>query len=226
MVRYAHAKEDKQARRDDILGAALTLFLQDTRRLPTAASIATQAGLAKGTVYLYFETKEQIFAALLSREWHALLSQVEESFTHGLGDRDEAIAAFIERFASFLDDHPYFLRLDSLGYSLMEANLTPDEFWRFKQAFSAALDQAGCAVDAGLSLIAGRGQQLLVRSYALTRGLWQTLDFPDRERGDERFAEHPLARVAFSGELKASLQEYWRGALLDASLNAGVRQKI
>ena len=217
MVRYAHAKEDKEARHDEILAAALTLFLQDTRRLPTVASIAAEAGLAKGTVYLYFETKEQIFAALLSRDWHALLSQVEEGFIKSSAHPDKLIASFIQRFASFLDSHPYFLRLDSLGYVLMELNLPPDKFWRFKHAFSAALDRAGRAVDAGLSLQAGHGQQLLLRSYALTRGLWQTLDLPDRLRSDERFAEHPLARVDFQAELKDALQEHWRGAVHSAS---------
>lgn len=212
MVRYAHAKEDKEARRDEILAAALTLFLQDTRRLPTVASIATAAGLAKGTVYIYFETKEQIFAALLAREWSSLLLEIEESFDDKFGDRDALIGGFTNRFASFLDSHPYFLRLDSLGYVLLEANLSPDDFWRFKDAFSAALQRAGHAVDACLALQAGRGQHLLLRSYALARGLWQALDFPDRLRGDERFAKHPLASVDFRCEFIDALYEYWRGA--------------
>ena len=214
MVRYAHAKKDKEARRDEILAAALSLFLRDTRRLPTVASIAEEVGLAKGTVYLYFETKEQIFTALLSREWHELLLQVEESFTESSGcPPDRLTEKFIQRFAHFLDDHPYFLQLDSLGYVLLVSNLPADEFWRFKQVFSTALDRAGHAVDAGLSLKCGHGQQLLLRSYALTRGLWQALDLPDRLRSDERIAAHPLASIDFQAELRDALQEYWSGAL-------------
>ena len=164
MVWYAHAKEDKEARRDEILAAALTLFLQDTRRLPTVASIARAAGLAKGTVYIYFETKEQIFTALLDQEWSSPLLEIEESFDGKSGDRDALIGDFTNRFASFIDSHPYFLRLDSLGYVLLEANLSPDEFWRFKDAVPAALQRAGHAVDACLALQAGRGRHLLLRS--------------------------------------------------------------
>lgn len=213
MVRHAHAREDKEARRDDILRAALTLFLEDMRRFPAVAAIAAKAGLAKGTVYLYFQTKEQIFTALLSREWHALLSHIEDGFADGDVDRSKMVAQFIDRFATFLDSHAYFLRLDSLGYGLLEANLSPDEFWRFKSEFSMALNRAGRIVDTGLSLSAGHGMRLLVRSYALTKGLWQTLDFPDWLRGEGRLADHPLADMSFDTELRTALTEFWRGGL-------------
>jgi AcrR family transcriptional regulator len=214
MVKHAHAREDKEARRDDILGAALTLFLQDTRRLPAVGAIAAMAGLAKGTVYLYFETKEQIFTALLSREWDSLLASVKESFAEPSADNDAVVAGFIDRFTRFLASHPYFLRLDSLGYGQLEANVPADEFWRFKDAFTRALDEAGRAVDASLSLPAGQGLHLLIRTYALTRGLWQTLDFPNRLKGDAGSGSHPLAEIDFDAELRAALSEYWRGALL------------
>lgn len=217
MVRHAQAKEDKEARRDDILGAALALFLQDTRRLPSAAAIARKAGLAKGTVYLYFETKEQIFAALLAREWENLLSSVEGSFAETAEDPDAVVRLFIDRFVSFLDGTPHFLRLDSFGYGHLETNLSPDEFWRFKNAFSAALDHAGRRVDGCLALPAGHGLRLLVTSYALTKGLWQTLDLPDWLREDERVGQHPLAKATFDVELRTALAEYWRGALDGAS---------
>jgi AcrR family transcriptional regulator len=213
MVKYAHAEDDRKARRDSILGAALTLFLEDTRRLPAVAAIATKAGLAKGTVYLYFETKEQIFAALLAREWDDVLSDVEAGFVEHADDRSVAVHSFIDRFAIFLSSHPYFLRLDSLGYGHLEANLPADEYWRFKDAFSTALSRSGTAVDEALSLPAGHGERLLMRSYALTRGLWQTLDLPDGLKGDGRYDRHPLAGIDFDAELRTALSEYWLGAL-------------
>jgi AcrR family transcriptional regulator len=213
MVRHAHAEGDKRARRDEILGAALALFLDDTRRLPAVAAIAAEAGLAKGTVYLYFRTKEEIFSALLSREWDAVLADVEASFAGHSGDQASIVGRFILNYASFLETHPYFLRLDSLGYGHLETNLPIEEFWLFKQSFTSTLEKAAGTVDKALKLHAGHGVQLLVRSYALTRGLWQTLDYPDRLKGDPRFQEHLLARADFHAELKSALEEYWQGAL-------------
>ncbi len=52
--------EDKQTRRATILDSARTLFQQSHEQLPTAAEIAKTAGLAKGPVYLYSKTKEEI----------------------------------------------------------------------------------------------------------------------------------------------------------------------
>lgn len=213
MVSHAHAQEDKQARHDDILTAALALFLADMRRFPTVSAIATKAGLAKGTVYLYFKTKEQIFAALLAREWQSLFQHVKTSFVDRPRDRAIMVADFIERYVGFLDGHPYFLRLDSLGYAVMEANLTSDEFWNFKEQFASALAEVAAEVDVGLSLPPGLGLRLLVRSYALSKGLWQILDYPDQWRNDERFSSHPLAGISYGSELRQALQQYLSGAL-------------
>ena len=218
MVRYAHASEAKEARREAILAAALTLFLDDTRHLPSVAAIAAMAGLAKGTVYLYFDTKEQIFASLLSKEWSAFLATVEQGFAEAAAPKDMIVARFIDSTVSFLTSHPYFMRLDSLGYGQLEASLLPDGFWAFKDAFNAKLFQTGRSIDYALSLDGGKGVQLLLRSYALIKGLFQALDFPDHIRSDERFGKHPLAGVDFGIEMREALAEYWRGAIAEKPL--------
>ncbi|MEN7538201.1 TetR family transcriptional regulator [Aurantiacibacter flavus] len=213
MVKHAHASEDKEKRRNAILGAALSLFLKDTRRLPSAAAIAAKAGLAKGTVYLYFTSKEQIFAALLSREWDAFLATLRRSFAEEPGHPSRAVDRFVDNFVDFLASRTYFLRLDSLGYGLLEANLSPAEFRDFKRSFATSLNRTSAEVDKALALEAGDGLRLLLRSYALARGLFQTLDFPAHILNDSQPEDHPLTGFDFETELRAALVEYWRGAL-------------
>ena len=75
------------------------------------------------------------------------------------------------------------------------------------------LVSAGAQLEQALHLPAGRGATLLMRTYALTRGLWQSLDFPPAMRAmlaDPVFA--PI-RPDFRSELAQALAEYWRGAL-------------
>lgn len=213
MVRYALAPEDKEARRDAILAAARTLFLADGGSLPSAARIADAAGLAKGTVYLYFRTKEEIFAALLIAEWRALLDEVVAAFAPGGGSVDDTVAAFLDRYVGHFDQRPELLRLDALGYAVLEKNLGTDELRAFKLAFVERLNAAGAVVERRLGLPGGRGLQLLMRTYALTRGLWQALDYP--EHLTALMDEPALApmRPAFREELADALAEYWRGAL-------------
>jgi AcrR family transcriptional regulator len=58
-----------------ILEATLRLFKRD-RELHTAATISKEAKIAKGTLYLYFKTKEEIYMELLVsnfRRWHEIL---------------------------------------------------------------------------------------------------------------------------------------------------------
>ena len=113
------------------------------------------------------------------------------------------------------------MRLDSLGYGQLEASLPPDGFWAFKESFSATLVQTGQSLDRVLSLDTGKGLQLLLRSYALAKGLFQTLDFPDHIRNDARFGKHPLAHVDFTTELRTALTEYCHGALAGMEPQSG-----
>lgn len=54
-------------RADRILDAAATVFARDGFAAARMEDVATEAGLSKGTVYLYFDGKEQLIDALVDR---------------------------------------------------------------------------------------------------------------------------------------------------------------
>jgi AcrR family transcriptional regulator len=58
------AETVRAARRDQIIAAALACFARGGYHATTMADVAAQAGLSKGTPYLYFESKEALFLAL------------------------------------------------------------------------------------------------------------------------------------------------------------------
>ena len=67
-LKKAKSQQQKLQRVNSILVAAETLFEQNSDgELPSAIQIANQAGVAKGTLYIYFRTKEAIFLAVLER---------------------------------------------------------------------------------------------------------------------------------------------------------------
>lgn len=209
MTRRAHGSEDKALRRREILDAARGLFVAGDGELPSAARIAEAAGLAKGTVYLYFRTKEAIFADLLLEGWSGILDDLEAVFGRD-GDRAAKVAAFVAHFVDYLDRHPELLRMDALGHGIVERNLEPATLHAFKQALSRRLMAGGAAIEQALALPDGRGSQLLMRIYALTRGLWQS--FGDGA-GDAGYDGFTLFQADFRSELIEALTEYWRGAL-------------
>jgi len=64
MARTAAARRTTDDKRAAILDAALTLFGRYGYRRTSIDDIAHEAGIAKGTVYLYVENKEALFRAL------------------------------------------------------------------------------------------------------------------------------------------------------------------
>jgi AcrR family transcriptional regulator len=67
-------EEARQARRDEILAAARHVFATRGFRGTTIADIAEAAHIALGTIYLYFESKDDVFGAL-NEELNQLISR-------------------------------------------------------------------------------------------------------------------------------------------------------
>jgi len=70
--RRAVSAEDKSQRRDEIMAAAKEVFARKGFHDTTIADIAKQAGLAYGSVYWYFDSKDELFHALMEVEEGAL----------------------------------------------------------------------------------------------------------------------------------------------------------
>lgn len=82
-------KAKAEAKREAILAAALTLFGRYGYRRTSMEEIAREAGIAKGTVYLYFPTKEILFRALSQQTMDHVLAEAGRAASAGgpLGER-------------------------------------------------------------------------------------------------------------------------------------------
>lgn len=72
----ARSAEEKNQRRDDILGAAERLWTTTPYADLSMNQVAREAQLAKGTLYLYFDTKEELFLALLSNHLRGWIDRI------------------------------------------------------------------------------------------------------------------------------------------------------
>ena len=68
----------KEARAPEILSAALACFAEKGFAATRMEDVAARAGITKGTVYLYFESKEALFKALAQSEIGTRLAEVTE----------------------------------------------------------------------------------------------------------------------------------------------------
>jgi TetR/AcrR family transcriptional regulator len=212
MTKRAYSHDDKQERRELILKTAADLFGEGIGALPSATAIAKQARLAKGTLYLYFSTKETIFSALLLKGWSSVATLTEQVFASSLAPKDK-VDTFLSTYVSYLDEHRELLRLDAQR-SALERNLEMETLIASKRAFIDQLIRAGGLIDASLGLQNGHGVQILLRTHALTCGLWQSFN-PDTKIPSS--AEFAVLQLDFIEELSQALTEYWRGAMMAQS---------
>jgi len=81
------AEQARAARREQIIAAGLACFARTGYHTTTMADVAAQAGVSKGTPYLYFASKEALFLAL-HEEWDCGAMQRVEAAIAALPDAD------------------------------------------------------------------------------------------------------------------------------------------
>lgn len=212
MGRPVLSEQDREQRRRVLLDAAHQLY-RERNALPPVADIASAAGLAKGTVYLYFRTKEEIFVALLEDSFARLFQALAPLLTTLDMEQPGAPARFARAYTQLVRDSGDLLQLAALGNTVLEKNLPLEAMQRFKLNLAQGMTQAGALLEHGARARApGWGATLLLQTYALTLGLWQALDFPDALRA---LLQQPALRVLerdFHAELEAAIERLWSAA--------------
>jgi AcrR family transcriptional regulator len=74
--RPAISDQEKSQRRDEIMAAAKKVFARNGFHATTIADIAKEARLAYGSVYWYFDSKDDLFHELIAAEEYALRTHV------------------------------------------------------------------------------------------------------------------------------------------------------
>lgn len=91
----ARNPEEKKKRRAEILQAAEHLWLSSTYSDLSMNQVAREAKLAKGTLYLYFNTKEELFLALLGNHLRGWLKELLAQLEHQQPQTPEAVAELL-----------------------------------------------------------------------------------------------------------------------------------
>lgn len=105
-------EKEKEDRKGQILAAARHVFFEEGIRRATVDAIAARAEVAKGTVYLYFSTKETILAHLLLEGLDSLNHRLAKAYDEaGALCGDERLRLLAAAYFSFYADEPDYFRL-------------------------------------------------------------------------------------------------------------------
>ncbi|AXO16830.1 TetR family transcriptional regulator [Thalassospira indica] len=208
----ARSHEQKLKRRADILEAARKLYLVGDGTLPSAAEVARKANLAKGTLYLYFSSKEALFLEVLrhfQKEWFENnLDVIDQEALRRPEERDSTRVA--RQFVQYLVKNDKFLHLASLSQGVLESG-SDDEMVINQRRFVASMVKRTADALAELYEITPDAASKLMRSsYALVLGLWQMSQLPDRViKLMEQNALNNLI-IDFEEAAKEAVVSYWQ----------------
>ena len=120
-------KKEKENKRNNILRAARKLFFDRGFKTVTVDSIAAKAGVSKGSIYLYFDSKEEIYAQVLvadNIEHHKDLLY----FVTKDASAEELLMEYSQRYVdNFLSDNELFRILMTFMLQTEQMNLTPEQ---------------------------------------------------------------------------------------------------
>src|SRR5262249_55765501 len=95
---------------EKILAAAAQLFATHRFHEARMEDIAALAEVGKGTLYRYFQDKEELYTALLMRAGEGLSGRLRAAHDRAVGARARLVA-IIEALLGYLDDNPHLLDL-------------------------------------------------------------------------------------------------------------------
>jgi AcrR family transcriptional regulator len=209
--------QEKSARREAIIDSAARLFYR-SQQLPSVAEVAQEAGLGKGTMYLYFQTREAIYLSLHQRHATFFFSALKEQLAKPTPFSQSQMESIVDQY---MIANPNFLPLCNFCMSVSGTQVDQITQDSFHSQMAQWLLECGSMLESKIpNLNAGDGVRFLHHGYALILGMYQLLG--------ERGATAKPATVAqlkprlpgiadFRSETLSALRAYW-----DHAVNQGL----
>src|SRR5580658_7768109 len=145
----ARSEEQREARRQAILGAAAAMLAEMPVAEVTLNELSRRAGLAKSNVLRYFESREAVLLELLDSAWQDWLVQLDKDLADAVdatappAQRADQLAAAV---AASLASRPMLCDLISAQAAVLERNVSPEVAAQYKRASIAAITSLGILI--------------------------------------------------------------------------------
>lgn len=100
----------KHLTRRELLAAGRRLFAEKGLYDSRIEDLSRQAGVAKGTLYLYFANKEELIVAVVTNGFNELLGRVHRE-AQDARSRSDAVARVAEAHLAFFEENPDLMRI-------------------------------------------------------------------------------------------------------------------
>ncbi len=132
------------ARKEEIITACARLYETKNFKDITIKEIGNVTSFTRTSIYNYFQTKEEIFLALLQREyllWTDSLKKLQEE------NESMTREQFALSLAKTLEERKNLLKIMSMNHYDMEENSRPERLAEFKAVYGQALTEVRNCLD-------------------------------------------------------------------------------
>ncbi len=133
--------EDKK---EEIIKACEELYKETSFKDITIKRIGEKGKFSRTSIYYYFQTKEEIFLALFTREYENWIKDLEEVYS-----KNEKLTKenFAKKIAETIEKRKNLLKLLSMNMYDMEENSRIKELIKFKTAYGKSVEMVRKCID-------------------------------------------------------------------------------
>ncbi|MCH1983459.1 TetR/AcrR family transcriptional regulator [Ruminococcus sp. OA3] len=138
------SEELTNARKEEIINACASLYETMGFKDITIRDIGAKTSFTRTSIYNYFQTKEEIFLALLEREhrlWIADLKEIART------NSSLSVDGFADKLARTLEKRGCMLKLMCMNLYDMEGNSRIENLVSFKKEYANALRAISCCLE-------------------------------------------------------------------------------
>ena len=180
------SEERTMGRREEIVNACRELYEVMPFKEITILKIGQHTSFTRTSIYNYFRTREEIFLALLEREFAAwtedLIALAEEPATR---------EAFPERFAALLEKRRCMLKLLSMNLYDLESGSRFQELVAFKKTYGASMNAVAWCVKAHTGASTAETEQFVYTLYPFLLGAYPYTEATEKQQRAMEQAEIP-----------------------------------
>ena len=133
--------EDKK---EEIIKACEELYKDTSFKDITIKGIGEKGKFSRTSIYYYFQTKEEIFLALFTKEYEKWIKELKELYSKNEELTKEDFAKYL---AHTIEKRKNLLRLLSMNMYDMEENSRIEELIKFKTAYGKSVEMVRKCID-------------------------------------------------------------------------------
>lgn len=138
------SKELTEARKDEIISACAELYKTMSFKEITIKEIGNATTFTRTSIYNYFQTKEEIFLALLQKEYELWVNDLKRIQAE---NERMNVSEFADAIAKSLEERKNLLKIMSMNHYDMEENSRIERLTDFKVAYGQALEEVRNCLD-------------------------------------------------------------------------------